>query len=404
MSVTEKSRIINGDTIAEMQKLDPNTIDMIFADPPYYMRTEGTLIRNNGEKFEGCNDEWDKFESMDSYNQVTLDWLHECKRLMKPNASIWVIGSMQCIYRIGWAMQMTGYWFINDVIGHKTNPTPNFLGTRLNNSHETLIWAVKDRNARYTFNYKTAKEINRNADSDIARQMGSVWSIPICSGSERLKDDEGRKLHSTQKPVELLERIIAISTKRKDMVLDPFGGTMTTGAAAKRLGRRYIMIERDPKYCLYGKRRLEEVKEEATKISLSSFDEETERISMKEMIKQGAFRPGESFMLEDRIPCAILLDNGKLLYHGKEFDMHTCAALAKGSKRERLNGFDFWYVERKNGCVSIRDVREAIRNGVILEFADTEDKDNAEVKRQPNENENSYQDLWRDMQEDENDI
>lgn len=397
-------RIINGDTIAEMKKLPSNHVDMVFADPPYYMRTEGTLIRNNGEKFDGCDDEWDKFESPDSYETFTFKWLQECERLMKPDASIWVIGSMQCIYTIGWAMQKTGYWFINDVIWHKTNPAPNFLGTRLNNSHETLIWAVKDKNARYTFNYKTAKEINRKSDSDIARQMGSVWNIPICSGGERLKDDEGKKLHSTQKPVELLERIIAISTKIDDVILDPFGGTMTTGVAAKKLGRRYILIERDKKYCTYGRRRLEEVEREDTKISLSYFDEESERISMKEMIKQGAFRPGEAFMLEDRIPCATLLDNGRLLYHGKDFDIHTCAAIAKNSRKERLNGFDFWYVVRKRGCVGIRDVRDAIRDGVILEFADTNVNPENNIEYKSEADVNPEENFLIEMQDEENDI
>ena len=248
--------IINGDSLEELKKIPDSSIDLIFADPPYWMRVEGSLTRVEGSEFDGCDDDWDKFDSLESYENFTKQWLSQCKRILKSNGSIWVIGGMQCIYTIGAIMQELGLWIINDIIWHKTNPTPNFKGTRLNNSHETLIWATKGKNSKYTFNYKTAKELNKDTvliedyQKGIRKQMGSVWRFPVCSGNERLKDENGKKLHSTQKPLELLQRIIAINSNVGDVVLDPFGGTMTTGVAAKSLGRNYIMIERDKKYCV----------------------------------------------------------------------------------------------------------------------------------------------------------
>lgn len=256
--------IINADCIEALKVLPDNSIDLIFADPPYWMRTSKTLFRVEGTKFNGVEDEWDKFDSNDDYVQFTKKWLSECHRVLKPNGSFWVIGGMQCIYTIGGLMQDLGFWIINDVIWHKTNPTPNFKGTRLQNSHETLIWATKNQKSKYTFNYKTAKELNINVadyNKGSRNQLGSVWSISVVNGSERLKDNEGLKLHSTQKPEELLYKIINISSKINDIVLDPFAGTMTTGKIAKQTGRKYIMIEQDEKYCHYGANRIEKTKE-----------------------------------------------------------------------------------------------------------------------------------------------
>ena len=348
--------IINGDNIREMSKLPPESIDLIFADPPYFMQTTGILRRVEGTEFQGCNDDWDKFPSLDDYVDFSRQWLSQCKRLLKPSGSLWVIGSMQCIYTLGSVMQSLGFWFINDIIWHKTNPTPNFKGTRLNNSHETLLWAVKDKSSRFTFNYKTAKHLNDG------KQLGSVWRFPVCSGSERLKDSQGRKLHNTQKPQALLERVIAISSKPGDLVLDPFGGTMTTGAAAKKLGRKYIMIERDKDYCAYGEARLDNVSYEDSETARAAFDVKPSRVTMSEMINAGYFVNGEEFFLKDGTPCASLQPDGKLNYHGEVIDMHTCAARAKNLKAERVNGFDVWYVSRNGELVSIASVREKYRN------------------------------------------
>lgn len=234
-------KIINGETLNEMRQMPAKSIDLIFADPPYWMRTEGMLKRVEGTNYNGCADGWDQFNSLEEYEEFTRKWLTECYRVLKPNGSIWVIGGMQCIYTIGAIMQQLGYWIINDVVWHKKNPTPNFMGTRLNNSHETLIWATKNKKSKFTFNYKTAKELNTDTveENDFKKgtrkQLGSVWKIAVCQGTERVKDEKGEKLHSTQKPEELLYRIIAISSNKEDVVLDPFGGTMTTAAMAKNL-------------------------------------------------------------------------------------------------------------------------------------------------------------------------
>lgn len=362
--------VINGNSIEELKKIEANSVDLIFADPPYYMRTEGVLKRVEGTDFDGCDDEWDKFDSLEDYEEFTKQWLEACYRVLKPNGSIWVIGGMQCIYTIGAIMQDIGYWLINDVIWYKTNPTPNFMGTRLNNSHETLIWATKSRRSKYTFNYKTAKELNTDTVSEaefssgVRKQMGSVWRFSVCNGAERLKDDDGNKLHNTQKPLEMLERIVAISSNKGDLVLDPFGGTMTTGVAAKEMGRKYIMIERDKKYCEYGKRRLDATTEKDNDIINAVFDIKPKKVTVPEMISAGAFTVDEWFYFKDGRKVAQLQSDGKLLYEGKTIDMHSCAAIARGVKASRLNGFDYWYVMRDGGLKKISDVRDDYRESI----------------------------------------
>ena len=359
--------ILNGDAVEELNALPENSVDLIFADPPYWLRTEGKLSRVEGTSYNGCDDDWDSFDSAASYEAFTRDWLKACRRVLKPNGSFWVIGGMQCIFAIGAVMQELGFWFINDVIWHKLNPTPNFKGTRLNNSHETLIWATKSKSARYTFHYKTAKELNRDGvsagefENGARKQMGSVWRFPVCAGGERLKDENGNKLHSTQKPEAMLYRIIALTSNVGDTVLDPFGGTMTTAAMAKKLGRNYIMIERDKRYCEYGQRRLEAIEPEIDDIARATFDMKPKKATMSEMIGAGYFTVGENFYLKDGEKTATLAPDGRLIYEGETLDMHSCAARAKGVKAERLNGFDCWYVSRDNALVSIAAVREAYR-------------------------------------------
>lgn len=361
------NKVICGDSIEEMNRMQPNSVDLIFADPPYWMRTEGVLKRVEGTDFDGCDDTWDKFDSLEDYEDFTKKWLSACHRILKPNGSIWVIGGMQCIYTIGSTMQDLGFWLVNDVIWHKKNPTPNFMGTRLNNSHETLIWATKSKKSKYTFNYKTAKELNVDSVTEdeyskgVRKQMGSVWRFPVCSGLERLKDENGEKLHSTQKPLEMLERIIAISSKKGDLVLDPFGGTMTTGVAAKKLGRNYIMLEREPKYCKFGEQRLNETVYIDTPIANAVYDEKPLKVSMEEMITAGVFVVGEDFCFKNGEPVAKLCADGKLEYNGEILDMHTCCAVARQVKANRLNGFDYWYVIRENKPVAIADIREEYR-------------------------------------------
>ena len=362
--------VICGNCIDELERLSPESADLIFADPPYWMRVDGVLKRVEGTDFDGCQDGWDQFESLGDYEAFTESWLRGCCRVLKPSGSIWVIGGMQCIYTIGAIMQRLGFWFINDVIWHKRNPTPNFMGTRLNNSHETLLWAAKSKKAKYTFNYRTAKELNdENVTADeyakgMRRQLGSVWRFPVCSGAERLRDESGQKLHSTQKPAELLHRIIAISSKLGDLVLDPFGGTMTTGAEAKRLGRQYIMIERDERYCEYGRQRLEAVRFEDAPIARAIYDQKPIRVTMEEMLAKRVFVPGEAFYMRSGEAVATLDKTGKLWLSGELLDMHTSAARARRVKAKRINGFDYWYVIRDGARVSISELREAYRESL----------------------------------------
>lgn len=367
--MTANSKIINGNCLEELKNIPDSSIDLIFADPPYWMRTSGILHRVEGSKFVGCSDEWDnQFKNLSDYNQFTNDWLVQCRRVLKPNGSIWVIGSMQCIYAIGNIMQNLGFWIINDVVWHKKNPTPNFKGTRLNNSHETLIWATKTSKSKYTFNYKTAKELNTDNISEedynkgIRKQLGSVWKISICQGNERLKDNNGNKLHSTQKPKELLYRIINISSKLGDIVLDPFGGTMTSGAVAKQTGRHFIGIEAEKKYCEYGKQRIDDTTENIGDIEKAIFDIKPPKVSLQDMIEQKFIHINEKMFLKNSDKYVTLLTNGRVkLPDGNEADIHSAAAKLSNKKALRLNGFDYWYVERNNESISIDEIRNNYR-------------------------------------------
>lgn len=359
-------QILQGDSLELLQTIPDSSIDLIFADPPYFMRTEGKLRRPEGSDFSGCDDVWDNaFASNADYVHFSLLWLEQCHRILKPNGSMWVIGAMQCIYSLGAIMQELGFWFINDVIWHKSNPTPNFHGTRLNNAHETLIWATKDKKAKYTFNYKTAKELNCEIvgfENGERKQLGSVWRIPVCSGNERLKDSSGKKLHNTQKPEALLYRIIAISSHIGDIVLDPFGGTMTTAAAAKRLGRHYIMLERDSHYVQYGKQRLDSVYFDDSPIARAEFDKKPSRVSLNQMIIAGFLHIGEQFYLKDTPFRASLTNAGKLKFDGQLYDMHALAARLKRARAERLNGFMYWEVKRGDSHILLNNIRERYRN------------------------------------------
>lgn len=359
--------VINGDCLEAMAGLEPESVDLIFADPPYWMRTSGELQRVEGTIFDGVDDAWDQFSELGHYEDFTRAWLSACRRVLKPNGSIWVIGGMQCIHTIGAIMQELGFWIVNDVVWRKSNPTPNFHGTRLTNSHETLIWATKSKSSKYTFNYKTARELNTDTVSQgdyakgVRKQMGSIWTFPVCSGTERLKNAAGKKLHSTQKPLALLLRVVAISSRYGDLVLDPFGGTMTTGVAAKILGRHYLMIEQDEQYCDAGVARLAMTMPEDGPIARATFDERPPRAPMTAMIDAGYFTVGEPFYLQDGREIAALDADGKLTFEDGRWDMHTLAAKARGSKASHLNGFDVWHVKRDGELVPISDVRERYR-------------------------------------------
>ncbi|MGL4949951.1 MAG: DNA-methyltransferase [Anaeroplasmataceae bacterium] len=350
------NKILKGDTIDVMKEIPDKTFDFCFADPPYFMQIEEgkKLYRVEGKEFEGCDDDWDKFPSMKAYNEWTRKWLFEVKRLLKDDGAICLISGMQSIYEIGAILRELGYWVINDIVWQKSNPTPNFGGTRLNNSHETLIWATKSKKSKFTFNYKTGKELNGG------KQMGSIWTFPVCSGNERLRDENNEKVHNTQKPISLLYRIMVLFTKKGDLVLDPFGGTMTTGAVAKQTGRNYTMIERDDEYIKYGEKRLKNVKQIIGDVENAIFDIKPIKVSMKEMIENGYFFLNEFFYHKNG-ERAILIDTmGKLEYRNNIKSMHEVAGNMMGSER-RVNAFDYLFVQRNNKKISINEIRRLFR-------------------------------------------
>ena len=245
------SKYILGDSLIELKKLKDHSVDMVFCDPPYNLQLSKTLYRPDATKVSGVNDDWDKFNNFQDYDIFTKKWLSEIKRILKPDGCLWVIGSYHNIYRIGYILQNLNFWILNDIIWRKTNPMPNFKGTRFTNAHETLIWAANSKSSKYTFNYQTMKQLNEN------KQMRSDdWLINICSGKERLKDIKNQKLHNTQKPEELLLRVVLSSTKPGDLVLDPFFGTGTTGVVCKKLGRKFIGIEKSATYIKEAKKRI----------------------------------------------------------------------------------------------------------------------------------------------------
>src|SRR3981189_188720 len=251
---TSDSRIVVGDCVAEMSKLAAASVDLVFADPPYNLQLKGDLKRPDESHVDAVNNDWDKFSSFAAYDDFTRAWLLACRRIMKPSATLWVIGSYHNIFRVGSIMQDLGFWVLNDIVWRKTNPMPNFRGRRFTNAHETMIWAARDQNAKgYTFNYEALKAGNEDI------QVRSDWTIPLCTGEERLKGRDGKKLHPTQKPEALLARVILSSSRPGDVVLDPFSGTGPPGAPAKRLARQFIGIERDPAYAAAAEARISEV-------------------------------------------------------------------------------------------------------------------------------------------------
>ena len=243
--------LICGDSLRVMKTLPDKSVDLIFADPPYFMQLHKELVRPDATAVVAVNDDWDKFPDSKTYDTFTQKWLAEAFRVLKDTGSLWVIGSYHNIFRVGYHLQNAGFWILNDIVWRKTNPMPNFKGTRFTNAHETLIWATKEPRTKYTFNYESMKAFNEDL------QMRSDWLIPVCHGPERVKNDIGKSLHSTQKPEELLYRIILACSKPNDVILDPFVGSGTTAAVAKKLGRKYIGIDMSKAYIEMANRRIE---------------------------------------------------------------------------------------------------------------------------------------------------
>src|SRR6266568_3189140 len=246
----QAQRIVVGDCVAEMTKLPAGSVDLVFADPPYNLQLQGDLKRPDDSKVDAVDDDWDQFSSFAAYDEFTKAWLGACKRVLKPSGTLWVIGSYHNIFRVGSILQDLGFWILNDVVWRKSNPMPNFRGRRFTNAHETMIWATRDQGARYTFNYEALKAGNEDI------QVRSDWTLPLCTGEERLKGVDGKKLHPTQKPAALLARVILSSSRPDDLLLDPFSGTGTTGAVAKLLRRRFIGFEREEAYATAARRRI----------------------------------------------------------------------------------------------------------------------------------------------------
>ena len=343
------NKVFQGDCIQKLKSLPRESIDLVFADPPYNLQLKQKLFRPNMTKVNGVEDDWDQFLSFKAYDDFSLAWLKQCQRVLKPNGSLWVIGSYHNIFRVGAALQNLGFWILNDVIWVKSNPMPNFRGARFTNAHETLIWAGRSEKSKVTFNYKTMKAFNCD------KQMRSDWLLPICSGKERLKDQSGRKLHSTQKPEGLLKRVILASTKEGDVVLDPFFGTGTTGAAAKKLNRNFIGFEKEKKYVLKARKRIQSVKAYHKKLTFQREELPKPKVSFGLLVESGYIQPGEMVYSKDKKHSAAVMADGTLK-NGRYFgSIHKVSAQLL--KKENHNGWMFWNLIHKNQLISIDHLR-----------------------------------------------
>jgi len=343
--------ILQGDCIAEMASLPDKSVDMIFADPPYNLQLGGELFRPEGGKVDACDDDWDKFDSLSAYDHFTRQWLAEARRILKDTGTIWVIGSYHNIYRVGSLLQDADFWILNDIVWRKSNPMPNFRGTRFTNAHETLIWCAKDEKARYTFNYRAMKALNDDL------QMRSDWVLPICSGGERVKGDDGNKAHPTQKPEALLYRILLACTKPGDVVLDPFFGTGTTGAVAHRLGRRWIGIEREAAYVKVAKQRIRSTLPLDESAMQTVADKRSQpRVAFGLLVESGMVPAGSTLTDSRRRWSASVRADGSIACDSVSGSIHKVGASLQGAPS--CNGWTFWHVEQGGALVAIDALRQ----------------------------------------------
>jgi modification methylase len=353
------NHVLVGDCLEELSKLPDASVDLVFADPPYNLQLERELLRPNNTVVDGVDDAWDKFSSFADYDRFSRAWLAQCRRVLKPDGAIWVIGSYHNIFRLGVALQDQGFWIQNDIVWRKTNPMPNFRGKRFTNAHETLIWAGRDAKARVTFNYEAMKALN----DDI--QMRSDWLFPICSGPERLKDGEGRKAHPTQKPEALLARILLASTNPGDLVLDPFFGTGTTGAAARRLGRRWLGIERDPVYAEAAEERIAKVRPlPPSTLAVARSKRAEPRVPFGTIIELRILEPGYTLTDERGRVRAQVRADGTLAVAGRQGSIHRLGAELQG--KTACNGWTFWHYEVEGVRKPIDVLREQARRQLGL--------------------------------------
>jgi modification methylase len=348
--------ILEGDCLEVLKGLPDRSVDLVFADPPYNLQLGGDLLRPDNSKVDAVDDDWDRFESFEAYDAFTRAWLAECRRVLKDDGALWVIGSYHNIFRVGATLQDLGFWLLNDIVWRKANPMPNFKGTRFTNAHETLIWAAKGRGGRrYTFNYDAMKMANDEL------QMRSDWSLPLCTGEERLKDAAGAKAHPTQKPEALLHRVILASTKPGDVILDPFFGTGTTGAAAKRLGRRYIGIEREAEYVALAKARIAKVAPAAPdELAVTGSKKAEPRIPFGQIVEAGLLRPGDVLYCPRGQHSARVRADGSLVVGELSGSIHKVGAMVQS--QPACNGWTYWHFKSDRGLAPIDVLRAKVRS------------------------------------------
>ncbi|MEQ9520227.1 MAG: site-specific DNA-methyltransferase [Parvibaculum sp.] len=349
------NEILQGDCIEWMNALPEKSVDLIFADPPYNLQLQGELTRPDQSKVDGVTDAWDKFASFEVYDQFTRDWMSAARRILKDNGAIWVIGSYHNVFRVGATMQDLGYWIMNDVIWRKTNPMPNFRGTRFTNAHETLIWATKSADQKkYTFNYDAMKALNEDV------QMRSDWVLPICTGGERLKTEDGSKAHPTQKPESLLHRVILSTTNPGDVILDPFFGTGTTGAVAKKLGRNFIGIERETAYIKAAKARIKATPiAKAEDIEVTQSKKSEPRVPFGTIVERGLLQPGTVLYDPASRHAARVRADGTLSCKDATGSIHKIGAHVQGA--EACNGWTFWHYKKSGKLRPIDLLRQQVR-------------------------------------------
>ena len=343
-------QIIPGDCIAAMRSLPAASVDLVFADPPYNLQLGGDLARPDGSHVDAVTDAWDKFDSFATYDKFTREWLTEARRVLKPNGSLWVIGSYHNIFRVGAILQDLGFWILNDIVWRKANPMPNFKGTRFTNAHETLIWASQGEKSRYTFNYRVMKTLNDEL------QMRSDWVLPICGGQERLKRD-GVKAHPTQKPEALLYRVMLATTNKGDVVLDPFFGTGTTGAVAKRLGREWIGCEKEDIYREVAMERIElALPLDESALTTMQVGKSAPKVAFGQLVETGWIAPGSVVSDKKRRMVAAVRADGTLLSGVDSGSIHGLGAKLQGAPS--CNGWTFWHIEHEGELKPLDAIRQ----------------------------------------------
>lgn len=350
--------ILVGDCVKIMRSLEKESVDCIFADPPYNLQLGGDLHRPNNSLVDAVDNDWDQFESIKAYDDFTREWLSAARDTLKPDGSIWVIGSYHNIFRLGYILQDMGFWILNDIIWRKSNPMPNFRGRRFTNAHETMIWASKSKDSKYYFNYEAMKSLNEDL------QMRSDWYLPLCTGGERLKDSDGKKAHPTQKPEALLHRVLMSSTRKDDVVLDPFFGTGTTGAVAKKLGRKFIGIERDKTYAAFAKERIAEIEPLKDQLIESTPKREQQRIPFGTLVERGLLQPGSVLMDSQKRHKATVHADGSIMIQNHIDKMrgsiHKVGAAVQGAPS--CNGWTFWHYTNKGKTFPIDNLRDQVRS------------------------------------------